>query len=119
KYGGYYLCEFNDTDWAIAAGRELWGNPKKYGEMEVNKEDGKVIATAHVNNKELIRLEIDLNSSLNEELPEVKTTPFLNIHRVPNPDGVGYYSERIIERDNTPDCKLKHLQKGEVKVKIE
>src|SRR5699024_11298573 len=33
KYGGYYIYEYENNDAAIAAGRELWGYPKKYADI--------------------------------------------------------------------------------------
>lgn len=58
--GGYFLFEYEDQDYSIAAGRELWGYPKKYADILMTEETGKVTAKAVKNKKETMRLELDL-----------------------------------------------------------
>ncbi|WP_221566693.1 acetoacetate decarboxylase family protein [Alkalihalobacillus sp. TS-13] len=115
--GGHYLFEYENEDFAIAAGRELWGYPKKYAELSLEEIDGKVIASAVKAGKEIIRLEFDLNSEI-EHIPEIKLTPHLNLHTVPNPTGKGILYQNVIARDTTPDFQLKSTQQGKITVKL-
>ncbi|WP_085506149.1 acetoacetate decarboxylase family protein [Thalassobacillus devorans] len=114
--GGQYLFEYENEDFAIAAGRELWGYPKKYAELSVERTDGKVVASAVKAGKEIIRLEFGLNSEA-VSLPELKLTPHLNLQTVPHPGG-GVLYQNVIARDTTPDFELSSSQTGSISVKM-
>src|SRR5699024_11750381 len=43
KLGGYYFYEYENDDRAIAAGRDLWGYPKKYADIELVEENGQYL----------------------------------------------------------------------------
>lgn len=116
--GGYYLFEYEDDDSAVAAGRELWGYPKKLGHMTLEKKGDIVKGTASRKGKKLIEIECDLSKEVNKDFPRLKVFPHLNIHTIPKPDGPGIFSQRIISRDNSEGCKLISEELGEVKVKL-
>ncbi len=117
--GGYYLFEYEDDDAAVATGRELWGYPKKLGHMTLEKNGNVIKGTASRRGIKLIEIECDLSKKLENDFPALKVFPHLNIHTIPKPDGPGIFSQRIIARDNSSDCKLLSEEFGEVIVKLE
>ncbi|ASN04281.1 acetoacetate decarboxylase family protein [Virgibacillus necropolis] len=104
KYGGYYIYEYENNDAAIAAGRDLWGYPKKYAEITLAEKNGKIYGAAKKNGKVLL----EMSSTLSEKIPKIdepKTTPHFNIRTIPKPAG-GILLQEIIERDTSPDFQL-------------
>ncbi len=116
--GGYYLFEYEDNDAAVATGRELWGYPKKIGEMTLERSANIVRGTASRNGNKLIEIECDLSAKMDTELPRLKVFPHLNIHTIPKAEGPGIFSQRIISRDNSADCTLISEELGKAKVKL-
>lgn len=117
--GGYYIFEYEDNDAAIAAGRELWGYPKKFGKMTLDRRGSEIQGRASRNDEELIRIRIDLSQSTNTDpVPEFSPFPHLNIHTIPNPDGPGIFSQRIISRDNSMDCTTISKEFGSAEVDL-
>lgn len=104
-YGGYYLFEYENDDSAIAAGRDLWGYPKKYADISLQQENGKVKGQAVRKGKLIVDIECDLNERVHEVI-NLQTYPHLNLHVVPKPDGKGISSMKVISRDTSPDFKL-------------
>ena len=104
KYGGYYIYEYEDNDAAIAAGRDLWGYPKKFAEITLTEQDGKFYGYAKKNGEIFLELKADLSNTI-EKVSEPKVTPHLNIRTIPRATG-GIYFQEIIERDTSPDFVL-------------
>ena len=111
-YGGHFLFEYEQDDYCVAAGREIWGYPKKLAAGTLVEESGRVIATATKDGVEVMRLEIDLQAAPQGKIPAIKTAPHLNIHCIPNCDGPGIFSKRIISRDTSPDYVSKKRVEG-------
>lgn len=88
-YGGYYLYEYENHDSAIAAGRDLWGYPKKFANITLEDYNGLVKGTVKRSNKLIIEIECDLNCPT-KNLVSIKTTPHLNLHTIPKPDGLEF-----------------------------
>lgn len=103
KYGGYYIYEYENNDAAIAAGRELWGYPKKYASIELNETDGVYTGTAKKDGEVFLEL---VASKGTKEIEVPKITPHLNIRTILDPMG-GKPMRQIIERDTSPDFVLK------------
>ncbi|MEK5036579.1 acetoacetate decarboxylase family protein [Sporosarcina sp. FSL K6-3457] len=118
KYGGYYIYEYENNDAAIAAGRELWGYPKKYAKISLKEENGVFYGKVEKGGK--VFLEITGEKSEEDFIPlvEPKTTPHLLMKTIPNPSG-GSSVRQIIERDTSPDFKLKEKLQVSVNVKIQ
>lgn len=102
-YGANVMFEFEDEDWGIACGRETWGYPKKYAEFTLEEKDNMVIATAVKRGVEIMHLEMDLSRPPQAELPQHKTVPHMQLHTIPEPDGHGIYSQRLLARDASPN----------------
>jgi acetoacetate decarboxylase len=115
RTGGYFLFEYEDEDAAIAAGRDLWGYPKKFGTIDLLEHKSGVRGTVTRKNTAIISLECLFSDEVNFSMPA--TTPHLNIHVQPGPDGK-VLSRRIIERDTSPDFKLMREHKGSASVTL-
>lgn len=111
RLGGYYLFEYENNDAAIAAGRDLWGYPKKYAEITMTRRGHVVAGKAVRHGKAIMEVSVDL-SKPRALVPRLKLTPHYNMHVQPRPDGPGYAAMRIIERDTSPDFVLKSERFG-------
>lgn len=98
---GYYLFEYENQDYAIFAGRELWGYPKTFGDVTLEERPERIIGSVTKAGHEIVRLTGDRAKPLARG-PELKLGPILNIHTVPRADGPGIFSQRIILRDASP-----------------
>lgn len=101
--GGYFLFEYEDQDYSIAAGRELWGYPKKYADISMTEETGRVTAKAVKNKTETMRLELDLTEEYRGAEIETSFAPHLLLPTIPNGDRPGIFSQRVMARDTNPD----------------
>lgn len=113
--GATYLFEYEDNDSAIAAGRDLWGYPKKYADITLDRNGDR--ATARVTRKgtDILTIEADFGTETAFDMP--KLAPHFNMHVQPGPDGK-VLSRRIIERDTSPDFQLKSSAKGRATVTL-
>jgi acetoacetate decarboxylase len=108
RTGGYFLCEHEDNDSAIAAGRDPWGYPQKYAETAFEESDRAVRCRTTHKGETIMDLCCDLTKPVKSE--PVVMTPHLNIHVQPVPDG-RILNKRIIERDTSPDFELESERK--------
>jgi len=111
KYGGYYLFEYEQDDYCVVAGRELWGYPKKMANGFLEEKDNKILGTATKNGVEILRLEMDLNKQVQGVIPPLVLTPHINLQVIPNCDG-RVLLKRVISRDTTPDFVTKRKVQG-------
>ncbi len=116
RTGGYYLFVYEDNEVAISAGRDLWGYAKKYAEPTMTVEGGRVSSRTVRHGEAIIELDCDLSKPV-ADLPRLVTTPHLNIHVQPGPDG-RVLNKRVIERDTSPDFELTSEQMGEGRVTL-
>lgn len=100
--GAYTMFEYESEDFAIWAGRDLWGYPKTYADISLTEGVDKVVATASKGGKEFIRIEFDQHSGPAFSEPEVPLKPHLQLQVVPNCDG-GIFLKRVMMRDTGPD----------------
>jgi acetoacetate decarboxylase len=103
--GGYYMFEYENDDSAIAAGRELWGYPKKFASISLSENEKIITGTVIRKGVKIVEVRCDFSKTV-DDVPKLKITPHLNIHSIPNADGPGTFSKRIISRDTSPDFKL-------------
>ncbi|MDW6021848.1 acetoacetate decarboxylase family protein [Mesorhizobium sp. BAC0120] len=112
--GGYFLFEYEDNEAAIAAGRDLWGYPKKFGTIELTEREGGATASVVRNGVPLISIDCRFDEVEREPL---KTTPHLNIHIQPAPDGT-ILNKRVIARDTSPDFRQTSCRWGSAQVSL-
>lgn len=115
--GGHYVFEYENNDAAIAAGRELWGYPKKYADITL-QHSGETVTGRVIREGQLIMEMIcTLDSSI--AIPQKPgVTPHLNILAQPAPDGPGVLGRRIISRDTSPDFELESERAGQVSIQL-
>jgi acetoacetate decarboxylase len=116
QQGATYLFEYEDNDAAIAAGRDLWGYPKKYAEITLEVEGDVAKASVTRRGVEILRIEADLSDQINVQT--VKTAPHFHMHVQPGPDGK-VISRRVIQRDTSPDFQLKGNRTGNATVTLQ
>lgn len=117
QYGGYYLFEYEDNDAAIAAGRDLWGYPKKYAHIQLEEDDGVIKGIAKRANQTIIEIECNLNQPI-PAFAQPQVTPHLNLRAIPKPDGPGIEKLQVIARDTSPDFEKHSEQYGQTTVRI-
>ena len=113
--GATYLFEYEDNDAAIAAGRDLWGYPKKFGEIELTVDGEKAHARVVRRGAEILSIHADFSSET--AFDTVKTAPHFHMHVQPGPDGK-VLSRRVIRRDTSPDFQLTSSRKGTARVAL-
>ncbi|MBG9451278.1 hypothetical protein ABE67_18775 [Cytobacillus firmus] len=116
KKGGWYVFEYENNDAAIAAGRELWGYPKKYASITLEEQGDRIIGKAQ--RKDGLLIEIAGEWEEEHDLGEITLTPHFNIRTIPNPDKPGVWKHQLIERNTAPDFKLlrRKTMKGSIKI---
>jgi acetoacetate decarboxylase len=116
-YGGYYLFEYENHDSAIAAGRELWGYPKKYATIKLERDRETIYGEVMRQGNKILSLSCNLKSAASD-FQGPKVVPHLNIRCIPRPGGPGLEMMQIIERDTSPDFQLKEEHVVEMNVEI-
>lgn len=116
-YGGYYMYEWEDNDVAIATGR-IWGYPKKYAEMILEKKGDIIHGATTRRGVRLIDIKLDCSKPL-ADVPKLRAAfPHLNILTIAKPDGPGIFSQRITARDNSSTCKTLSNIYAEVEIAL-
>jgi acetoacetate decarboxylase len=96
KIGACMAFEYVDTDDALCAGREIWGYPKKLGEIQFKKEKDRVRGMVKRRNKTII--EIDFKESDQSFEPPI-LFPRLQVKRMPHPERYGTDINWIIQNE--------------------
>jgi len=112
RNGGYVLYEYEDDDAAMAAGRELWGYPKKFARIELQSSADRVWGSVERKGKRIFEIEASLSKPA--DVPSIKLAPHFNIKVTAAPDG-GSESRKVIERDTSPDFVLTSVKTGAAK----
>lgn len=110
-YGGYYLMEYEDLASSVAAGRELWGYPKKVADFAAENAveegpgtlRGEVSREAHA----IIRIEAKRRQEEKNNIPGWNFRPHLLLYTMPRYGGPGIQFQKILKRDTSPDYVLK------------
>lgn len=114
--GVTYLFEYEDNDSAIAAGRDLWGYPKKFADISLTLDGDRASAAVVRQGTEILSIAADFSRETSFPLP--KLAPHFNMHVQPGPDGK-VLSRRIIRRDTSPDFKLRRNRMGAAQVRLQ
>lgn len=116
--GMHVLFEYEDKDWAIASGRELWGYPKKYADVSIQEMENKYIGNVRKHKTDLIHIELDLASPLDISLARPVMYPHFQIKVMPKPDGPGVEYRKILSRDPSPDFIRTRYAEGQANVQF-
>ncbi len=114
KFEGLYCNSmFVDSDHALAAGREIWGYPKKFAEMSVKKEGNKVVGLLRRKNIDVMKITIEPKDALTQ-FPNVDT---VTIKQMMMPDGSGLEIQELIK---TPfQVKPVDVKSGEASIEFQ
>lgn len=115
RNGGYVLYEYENDDAAMAAGRELWGYPKKYADIRLETAGDRVSGSVERKGTRIFEIEALLADPV--EPPSIKLNPHFNIKITPAPYG-GVEAKKIIERDTSPDFVTTSLRTGTGKARL-
>jgi acetoacetate decarboxylase len=82
----YLPALFLNNDSAIAAGREIYGSPKKYADIELKENAGIYTGTCRKNGVDIIRIDTKIiRPSIEGELPDI--FPVYNLKMIPSITG--------------------------------
>ena len=96
--GGHVLYEFVTTDDSMAGGREVWGYPKKLGEVSMQEsESGAIEATVSRLGRTLIDIRFKPDAAVKFDKPVLH--PRIQVKRIPRADGAGYDVHQIIRNE--------------------
>ncbi len=101
--GGYTMFAYANEDFALWAGRDLWGYPRVLADIELVEGVDKVVATATKHGHEFIRIEFDAHKPAQGEEPKALLKPDLQLHVIPDGDRHGPLIKRVMMRDTSPD----------------
>ncbi|MEG2184727.1 MAG: acetoacetate decarboxylase family protein [Cloacibacillus sp.] len=102
--GAFYMYEWEDNDVAIATGR-MWGYPKKYADIRLEKHGDIIHGTAMRKNTILIDISANL-SQRKDTVAKPRTFPHLNLLTIANPNGQSILMQKVTLRDNSSTCKI-------------
>ena len=93
--GGHVLYEYVTTDDALCGGREIWGYPKKLGQVAFEERaDGSIAASVSRLGRTLIDANFTPGGAPAFEKPALQ--PRLQVKRIPRCDGQGFDVDQII-----------------------
>lgn len=107
--GVYYLYEYETEDYAIFAGREMWGYPKTFGDVSLDIDDERIVGSVIKRDKEIVRLTGRRDNPI-AGIARAFGGPVLNVYTIPNADGPGIFSQRIIRRDTGSGFVVEHQE---------
>ena len=96
----YCNSMFVDSDIALAAGREIWGYPKKLAEMKVEKQGNKLVGLLRRNNIDVMKITVDPQNPLNQ-IPDAST---ITLKQMFKPDGSGLELRELIKTTMTMEA---------------
>lgn len=103
-YGSYTFFEYENDDFCIAAGREMWAYPKVYADIDVTESLEKVVGTAKKRGVEIVRLEVSRRYGQDLVPPQAIMSPNINLQVIPRGEAPGgVLIKRVLRRDTSPD----------------
>lgn len=99
---------FVDNDAAMAAGREIYGFPKKIAEMKLFDEDGKKVGIVRRNGIELMKITVEPTRDV-DKLPMGEVIKAINLKHFINPECNGIELSEFVATDlvfNTKSIKM-------------
>jgi len=116
---GNYFFEFEDQHWSCAAGRELWGYPKRYTKISLDKNDEGAQGKVRDYDTSIIEIGVEFDDSVtNDAWSEAKFAPTIQVRGVPQLRGDSFDSLDVIMRDTAHNFKVteRRLGKGSVEL---
>jgi acetoacetate decarboxylase len=83
KVGNYSVCLMLDNDIAFAAGREIWGFPKKIADVSLEEKDGVITGTVKRGNRVLVKTSMQIGP-LGKPSDAAGSATYYNLKLVPS-----------------------------------
>ncbi|WP_449276937.1 acetoacetate decarboxylase family protein [Leucobacter sp. GX24907] len=117
--GGNYFFEFEDQHWSTAAGRELWGYPKRYAKFSLETTDSGVRAKIWDYDMPILDLALDFDDSVTGEAwNDVDLTPTIQARAVPEVNGPSFSQFDIAMRNTAANFALRERRLGRAQATI-
>lgn len=117
--GAYSPFLFVEHDGAIAAGREIYGQPKKQGEIELTREDGRIRGRLTRDGAEVLTASCspDATAAPDDLHSHASFRTNLNLKVVPAVDGSGAALRQLTAREFA-DVEIHDVRRGPAEVEI-
>ncbi|RGE20093.1 acetoacetate decarboxylase family protein [Leucobacter sp. wl10] len=117
--GGNYYFEWEDSHVSVASGRELWGYPKRFAKIALNEIEGGLHAKTWDYEKPVFDIDFTFDDSVTgENWNDVAMAPHFQVRAVPEVDGPGFESFKVISRDAGQDFELLSKHRGRATVEF-
>lgn len=114
--GACMSFEYVDTDDALCAGREIWGYPKKLGDIQFIEEGDSITGSVSRKGKEIIHVQFEADETIEFEQPNL--FPRLQVKRMPHPEKNGTDLNTIL-KNSFYDSVIKSKVNGTATLKWE
>ncbi|MCW5251371.1 acetoacetate decarboxylase family protein [Streptomyces sp. SHP 1-2] len=114
-----YFFEFEDQPWSVAFGREVWGYPKQYAEIELTDDEDGARGTVTRAGSQIFRIAMSAREGHSADAwSDMRLYPHLQVHALPEANGPGFKTFEIISRDTSKDFVLRHKSFGPAEVDL-
>ncbi|MDQ0269593.1 acetoacetate decarboxylase family protein [Cytobacillus purgationiresistens] len=113
--GACMSFEYVDSDDALCAGREIWGYPKKLGDIQFIEEEKSITGTVSRKGKEIINIHFE---EAETDFTQPNLFPRLQVKRMPHPEKDGTDLNTII-KNGFYDSVIKSKVTGKATLKWE
>lgn len=116
---GTYFFEFEDEHWSTAAGRELWGYPKRYAKFAMDVNEERASGSIWSYETPVLDLEVEFDDSVDAGAWRgTKLSPTIQVRAVPELDGDSYSQFDISLRNTAANFVLKQRRLGHARVNL-
>lgn len=114
-----YFFEFEDQQWSVAFGREVWGYPKHYGEVELTDSADLVAGTVRRAGRQIFGISMTPEEGYsNAAWADMSLYPHFQVHALPEANGPGFKTFEIVSRDTSKDFVLRNKTFGPAEVEL-
>lgn len=112
EVGVYFAFEWCDSDVALAAGREIWGYPRKLADIRMDWKGDELVCETMRNGETLLKTSCEFE----DEGEWIDSGANLNVRRIPSSTRDGYDISEITAADLEYD--IKTGRSGDVRIEI-
>lgn len=117
--GGNYYFEFEDEHWSTAAGRELWGYPKRYAKISLDVDQHGARGRIWSYDTPILDIRVAFDETMTREgWSDVVLSPTLQVRAVPEVNGGSFSQFDISMRDTAANFVLKERRAGPGSVEV-
>ncbi|MFJ2021393.1 acetoacetate decarboxylase family protein [Streptomyces nodosus] len=123
RYGDHtgvnYYFEYEDQPWSVAFGREVWGYPKHYGEIQLTDSTSRVAGSVRRAGEQIFGISMEPQDGYsNEAWADMALYPHLQVHALPEANGPGFKTFEIVSRDTSKDFVLRDKWFGPARLEL-